>query len=711
MPTSAMIVPACPAGVIFHREDFLETDFDIDKFLAKYAGNFGLETLRDDLGMYLQVLRVAMIELINDDYADFVNLSSNLVGIDAKIAAIEEPVRESRQQILTFQRKLQATQDQLEAKLQERKSLHDQRVALRNLEHIINLLNKVERLMGLHSEQDETCQTSGSGELHGDLIERVASDVNYLNHCVAKCGALAFVEEIRPRMESIWDHLDATLKAQFLKSFEENDGEVLKQCLRIYASLDRVCDVENLVKKEIVSPYLEEVINSSKLHSDGLSGICQNILEIIPEKLALLLQLSNFKRKRKDNYNFILNALLPEVVARFESGLPMVFSAGNPDQFHANYQTVMAFIQDLESHVAPNQLIEFRSSKILQTFVHRWNLSVYFQIRFQEIGSMLEEACQPPNFLILTSDSSPNFHLQASATAVEAVNQCWKSNVFLKPLTQKFWKLTLQILARYAKAVDNAEDSLKLSSEEDVEKEKIFILLHQDISKMAEENLDLILTSLVTPRLALEDAKSLAYFQECLEETKLVFKQRQSDLSEKIVDSVVETSVGCLKQVADIPRLYRRTNRELPGKPCAYMTSLLEPIHQFASSEAVLKSPKLRQVWIESIFAKISSSFLSNVSEVLDAVQKMEESLLRLRRVRDKAASNTSMASASGDKKVSDDDKIRLQLFVDVKHYISVMKELGVVKLDHSAEEVERLVSEAVKAIILPGGTTDLISS
>ena len=39
-----------------------------------------LEDFRDDLSVYLKILRSAMIELINKDYADFVNLSSNLVN-------------------------------------------------------------------------------------------------------------------------------------------------------------------------------------------------------------------------------------------------------------------------------------------------------------------------------------------------------------------------------------------------------------------------------------------------------------------------------------------------------------------------------------------------------------------------------------------------------------------------------------------------------
>lgn len=39
-----------------------------------------LEMLRSDLHVYLKILQSAMIELINKDYADFVNLSTNLVS-------------------------------------------------------------------------------------------------------------------------------------------------------------------------------------------------------------------------------------------------------------------------------------------------------------------------------------------------------------------------------------------------------------------------------------------------------------------------------------------------------------------------------------------------------------------------------------------------------------------------------------------------------
>ena len=41
---------------------------------------------------FVQVLRSSMIELINEDYADFVNLSTNLVGLDTTIQQLQQPL-------------------------------------------------------------------------------------------------------------------------------------------------------------------------------------------------------------------------------------------------------------------------------------------------------------------------------------------------------------------------------------------------------------------------------------------------------------------------------------------------------------------------------------------------------------------------------------------------------------------------------------------
>lgn len=60
--------------------------------------------------------------------------------------------------------------------------------------------------------------------------------------------------------------------------------------------------------------------------------------------------------------------------------------------------------------------------------------------------------------------------------------------------------------------------------------------------------------------------------------------------------------------------------------------------------------------------------------DVLVSVKKMEDSLKRLKRARDR----TKLPEGSA----SDDDKIRIQLCLDVDHFGSKMEELGTQKED-----------------------------
>ena len=67
----------------------LQDDLNVDKFVLECRRRVSMETLRDDLTVYLKVLKTAMIELINKDYADFVNLSTNLVSWNHSILEVE----------------------------------------------------------------------------------------------------------------------------------------------------------------------------------------------------------------------------------------------------------------------------------------------------------------------------------------------------------------------------------------------------------------------------------------------------------------------------------------------------------------------------------------------------------------------------------------------------------------------------------------------
>lgn len=78
----------------------LQKDFSVDEFLAEHRRIANLETLRDDLGLFLKKLRSSTIKLINKDYADFVELSSNLIALDQDIMCIEDPLNKIKKEIM-----------------------------------------------------------------------------------------------------------------------------------------------------------------------------------------------------------------------------------------------------------------------------------------------------------------------------------------------------------------------------------------------------------------------------------------------------------------------------------------------------------------------------------------------------------------------------------------------------------------------------------
>ena len=152
-----------------------------------------------------------------------------------------------------------------------------------------------------------------------------------------------------------------------------------------------------------------------------------------------------------------------------------------------------------------------------------------------------------------------------------------------------------------------------------------------------------------------------------------------------------------MKQVNDVPRKYRKTNREVPSKPSPYVQAMLEPLKNFVAQD-LKEEAVLRQI-VTRVLTQVTQLYLRHTSDVLTSVQKMEESLKRLKKARGGAAAATTA--------VSDDDKIRLQLALDVntfKGQVETSFRLDAESLEHFVE-LRTLVVEATS------GLTDFVVS
>ena len=179
------IVPACPQGLTITKGDFLKPDFTVDNFFIEVSvreGGASLDVLRDDLGIYLKVLRSSMIELINQDYADFVNLSTNLVGLDQGILKIREPLESLNTEITGAREELGSCLDKVKVKLARQERIRQEKEMLASLQQVSANTAKVERMLG----------TGVRAELTTDTAERIATDINQLNFVLWKMKVIRY---------------------------------------------------------------------------------------------------------------------------------------------------------------------------------------------------------------------------------------------------------------------------------------------------------------------------------------------------------------------------------------------------------------------------------------------------------------------------------------------------------------------------------------
>lgn len=90
-----------------------------------------------------------------------------------------------------------------------------------------------------------------------------------------------------------------------------------------------------------------------------------------------------------------------------------------------------------------------RSSPSYTAFERRWQLPVYFQLRWKEIVSLLEQSLAgQPSYTTSSASSGQKggeWVLVQSGAVWKALGSCWKKDVYIADLAPRFWRLSLQV--------------------------------------------------------------------------------------------------------------------------------------------------------------------------------------------------------------------------------------------------------------------------
>ncbi|CAI7601486.1 unnamed protein product [Penicillium glandicola] len=169
-----------PSGLPFpeplSRTSFLAPDFDPANFLSSLTNRHqSLEDLRQELRGLEQLLNKELLDLVNENYQDFLSLGSALRGGEEKVEGVKVGV-------LSFQRDVKAIRDKVEARRQEVEELLNEKRRLRKNadvgKDLLDYADRVEELEHRLMIKDKSLQgaTPDESDAESDLYDGESDD-------------------------------------------------------------------------------------------------------------------------------------------------------------------------------------------------------------------------------------------------------------------------------------------------------------------------------------------------------------------------------------------------------------------------------------------------------------------------------------------------------------------------------------------------------
>ncbi|KAM9702675.1 conserved oligomeric Golgi complex subunit 2 isoform 3-T3 [Dama dama] len=622
MEKSRMNLPKGPDTLCFDKDEFMKEDFDVDHFVSDCRKRVQLEALRDDLELYYKLLKTAMVELINKDYADFVNLSTNLVGMDKALNQLSVPLGQLREEVLSLRSSVSEGIRAVDERMSKQEDIRKKKICVLRLIQVIRSVEKIEKILNSQHPKETSALEASSPLLTGQILERIATEFNQLQFHAVQSKGLPLLDKIRPRIAGITAMLQQSLEGLLLEGLQTSSVDIIRHCLRTYATIDKTRDAEALVGQVLVKPYVDEVILEQIVdsHLSDLQLMYDKLLEFVPHHCRLLREVTGGAISR-----------------------------------------------------------------------------------FREIAGSLEAALTD---VLEDAPAGSSYRLLASHRTWSSLQRCWSDKMFLPLLAHRLWRLTLQILARYSIFVkelllrpisnESAKDIKKplVTGSKDLsitqgncedqasgpsETKPIvsisstqLVYVVTDLDRLQEQLPELLET--IKPKLEVMGFKNFSSISAALEDSQLSLSACVPALSEKITQDLSESCFSHLKSALEVPRLYRRTNKEVPVTASSYVDSALKPLYQLQSRHKDKLKQATIQQWLEAALSESTHKYYETVSDVLNAVRKMEESLKRLKQARRATPASPAGLSGGG---MSDDDKIRLQLALDVAYLGEQIEKMG----------------------------------
>lgn len=476
----------------------------------------------------------------------------------------------------------------------------------------------------------------------------------------------------------------------------------------------------------------------------GLPSLLKEITDSVSSSFGPLLRLSElmFDVGPQMEVDLITAGVWAPIVTALmaDAGIRMaIFSPGIASILQANYLALDNFLSTLAKslldstssdsvnhNVPKSERMYFRPDVTTQTingaqdriythaktaeFSKKWNLPIYYQLRFGECCTRLNKALVNAktggwvaNVFTGKAEKAEElkntvgFELPFFLELYDILLGLWQSDVILRPLANRFLRGAVQLTGRSLAFIkDGMEGKLLFGADDEGEArpgeggnnpntmnlptrspycwgESV-----QDVAAVAWE-LAILETMLAHDYISivvasLSDADSTA--AESAELRRLITEVLQ-DASRQIrplihmawndviVNILTKRCSGPLAAVKGVAATYRMTNRPPPTQASPFVATILRPMSEFCAEFENRTPAHLGDEWKLAIIGQVTERYAAAIEELITTVQRTEVALHR----------RTRRAASGG---ISDGDKVKLQLYLDFQEFCNHITNLQV---------------------------------
>lgn len=491
---------------------------------------------------------------------------------------------------------------------------------------------------------------------------------------------------------------------------------ILKEIVNFFLLNNRREDLESIIKTDIVDPFFEKLIatiGTQIVDQNQLEQFFRNVWQFIDTKFFPLISVLEMEEFR---FDLVTNTIWASFVEHFISIFSPLLNLTDAETFQRYYLITFQFVQEFQQRLNLSDCDRERF-ETLTSFLElksKFKLNVYFHMKLKKISTHIETSFQQDRYRLLPNSSTERYRLQITAIVDQTLRHCWTQPVqqsdasTLLNRNKRFhfgdlfiyaWKLTLKIFSRFGVCISQSNfeeaDSFLRSSKsidqnnETISSEMILIVLIADSQILVDEFVTFYKSTIyplwldyfnqeLSHRIKRVDLESKQIdqnsLQQSFDETVETFRESSSNTLIRLIRSkIFADCCSLMNQVNDIPRLYRRTNKEKPKEESQFIGKCIERLTRslkLFEKNQIFESKKL---WLNELINDLSLYYKQLTLEVLTSVQKTEDSLRKLK----KAKSNYSIGGNKDSNTMSDDNKIRLQIYLDVQIFGEKVSDLN----------------------------------